>query len=218
MELSPPIDRRERKDVQRNLERVLEAAQDLFTEHGPDLKMEDVARRAGVGIGTIYRRFSNKEKLVAAIRDAACDHTRSCISQAAADAHAPLEKIRAIVTALYHQGVHQGTWPTIAPPDPAHTPPAAAEPANLYATLHAVFTPLISAGQRQGSIKPGDPALLAAICLELLSPDAYRRLTLHLGADNSAAADLVADFVVAGLTLTAATPYTHDEPDAPTGP
>ncbi|NJN15154.1 MAG: helix-turn-helix transcriptional regulator [Oscillochloris sp.] len=53
-------ERRERKDVQRNLERVLQAARELFAERGSDVKMEEVARRAGVGVGTIYRRFAGK--------------------------------------------------------------------------------------------------------------------------------------------------------------
>ena len=70
--------RRERKDAQRNLERVLNAAQALFAERGAEVTMEEVARRAGVGVGTIYRRFPSKEQLFAAVSHAACDHTRHC--------------------------------------------------------------------------------------------------------------------------------------------
>jgi AcrR family transcriptional regulator len=199
MESPPSTGRRERKDVQRNLERVLEAAQDLFAEHGPDVKMEAVAKRAGVGVGTIYRRFPSKEHLFAAVRHAACDHTRHCLTQAAEDAHAPLEKIRAIVITSYRQGVHQAAWLELDPPDvSAATEACAADMPGLYTTLHSLLTPLIAAGQQQGSIKPGDPALLAAICLELLSPHTCRRLTLFRAADNTTAAQ-VADFIVAGL-------------------
>ncbi len=202
MEIAPPT-RRERKDVQRNLERVLAAAHDLFAEHGLEVKMEDVARRAGVGVGTIYRRFPSKEHLFAAVRGAACDHTRRCLTQAAADAHAPLEKIRAIIITQYRQGVHQAALLELDQPAMVSaTDACTTEPPGLYTTLHTLLTPLIAAGQQQRSIRAGDPALLAAICLELLSPRACRRLTLHLVADADAAATQVADFIVAGLAIT----------------
>jgi AcrR family transcriptional regulator len=194
-----PTGRRERKDVQRNLARVLEAAQDLFAEQGLDVKMEAVARRAGVGVGTIYRRFSSKEHLFAAVRGAACDQTRQCLMQAAEDAHAPLEKIRAIVIAQYRQGVHQAAFLELDAPVPSDTDSCPSDAPGLYSTLHSLLTPLIAAGQQQGSIKTGDPALLAAICLELLSPHICRRLTTHLADNDHAVAVHVADFIVAGL-------------------
>lgn len=53
-----------RADARRNLERVLRAAEEVFGEHGPAGQMDDVAKRAGVGVGTIYRRFASKESLV----------------------------------------------------------------------------------------------------------------------------------------------------------
>jgi AcrR family transcriptional regulator len=189
--------RRERKDVQRNLERILQAAHELFAESGPDVKMEAVARRAGVGVATIYRRFPSKEELFAAVRSAACDHTRHCLAQAAADVHTPLEKIRAVVIAHYRQGAHLAALLELdAPSDDSGAGPSA--PTGFYTTLHDLLTPLIHAGQQQGTIRPGDPALLAAICLELLSPRACRHLTQHLPPD--AAAEHVAAFVVAGLS------------------
>ena len=49
--------RRERRDMVRNLERVLAAANELFAERGNSVTMEEVARRAGVGVGTVYRRI-----------------------------------------------------------------------------------------------------------------------------------------------------------------
>src|SRR4051812_4544447 len=56
-----------RADARRNRERVLEAARAVFAEHGRDAQMDDVARRAGVGVGTVYRHFPTKEALVAAL-------------------------------------------------------------------------------------------------------------------------------------------------------
>ncbi|WP_328608941.1 TetR/AcrR family transcriptional regulator [Amycolatopsis sp. NBC_00345] len=57
--------RRLRADAEANLDRVLRAAEDVFSEHGIEASIELVAQRAGVGLGTIYRRFANKDALIA---------------------------------------------------------------------------------------------------------------------------------------------------------
>jgi AcrR family transcriptional regulator len=53
-----------RADARRNRERILEAAKEVFAEKGADAQMDDVARRAGVGVGTVYRHFPNKDVLM----------------------------------------------------------------------------------------------------------------------------------------------------------
>ncbi|MTE19772.1 TetR family transcriptional regulator [Streptomyces sp. TRM43335] len=58
-----------RVDAQRNLEHVLRAAREVFGELGYGAPMEDVARRARVGVGTVYRRFPSKEVLVRRIAE-----------------------------------------------------------------------------------------------------------------------------------------------------
>ena len=57
----------QRVDAVRNRRRVLEAAFDEHARHGAALGMQDVARRAGVGIGTVYRHFPSREALIEAI-------------------------------------------------------------------------------------------------------------------------------------------------------
>ncbi len=56
-----------RADARRNLERVLEAAAEVFAERGPDVSVDEVARRAGVGHATVFRRFPSKDALIAAV-------------------------------------------------------------------------------------------------------------------------------------------------------
>ena len=52
-----------RADARRNHEQVLTAARESFLEAGPGVPLEEVARRAGVGIATLYRRFGDKSRL-----------------------------------------------------------------------------------------------------------------------------------------------------------
>jgi AcrR family transcriptional regulator len=54
-----------RADAERNRERIIEAARALFAERGIEVTMEEVARRAGVGVATLYRRFPTRADLVA---------------------------------------------------------------------------------------------------------------------------------------------------------
>jgi AcrR family transcriptional regulator len=62
----PPISqiRPLRADARRNRERILESARAVFSESGAEAQIDDVARRAGVGVGTVYRHFPTKEALM----------------------------------------------------------------------------------------------------------------------------------------------------------
>ncbi|HZC41812.1 MAG TPA: TetR/AcrR family transcriptional regulator [Streptosporangiaceae bacterium] len=56
-----------RRDAERNRQRIMQAAAEVFTTRGFGATLDDIARQAGVGIGTVYRRFPNKEALVEAL-------------------------------------------------------------------------------------------------------------------------------------------------------
>jgi AcrR family transcriptional regulator len=56
-----------RADAQRNLDRLLHAAAECFAEQGVDASVDEIARRAGVGHGTVFRRFPTKDALLAAV-------------------------------------------------------------------------------------------------------------------------------------------------------
>ena len=58
-----------RADARRNREKVLAAARAVFAEQGVDAQMDDVARRADVGVGTVYRHFPTKDALLNALTD-----------------------------------------------------------------------------------------------------------------------------------------------------
>lgn len=60
-----------RRDAQQNLARILASASEVFAQRGYEASMEEIAERAEVGIGTLYRRFANKSDLVGAVVEAA---------------------------------------------------------------------------------------------------------------------------------------------------
>src|ERR1700721_3342156 len=62
-----PAPRPLRRDAERNRQRILRAAAEVFTTRGLQATLDDVARHAGVGVGTVYRRFPDKESLVEAL-------------------------------------------------------------------------------------------------------------------------------------------------------
>src|SRR5437764_13978043 len=61
------ITRPKRADARRNYEKVLAAAREAFAEGGEATSLEEIARRAGVGIGTLYRHFPNRQALLEAV-------------------------------------------------------------------------------------------------------------------------------------------------------
>lgn len=85
---SPAEDRPLRRDAELNLARIVVAAREVFAEHGYEASMEQIASRAEVGIGTLYRRFPNKADLFAAVVDAATERTHQIAVEVLAEVDA----------------------------------------------------------------------------------------------------------------------------------
>jgi AcrR family transcriptional regulator len=62
-----PVPRKPRADAQRNRERILEIAKKAFTRSGVNISLDDVAKQAGIGAGTLYRHFPTREALLEAV-------------------------------------------------------------------------------------------------------------------------------------------------------
>jgi AcrR family transcriptional regulator len=88
-----------RADAQRNHDRIIVAAHEAFAGHGYEVSIEEIARRAGVGPATLYRRFPNKEALLRAVVDARIADLEQAIVLAQG-AHDPWEGLLAGVRAL----------------------------------------------------------------------------------------------------------------------
>ncbi|ARP71720.1 TetR/AcrR family transcriptional regulator [Streptomyces pluripotens] len=86
---------RPRADAVRNRERIVTAAREMFVEYGPDVPLDEVARRAGVGNATVYRNFPDREALVREVVCSVMDRTAEAAERALAetgDAFAALER------------------------------------------------------------------------------------------------------------------------------
>ena len=64
---SQSVDRKPRSDAQRNRERILEVAKEAFTRSGANTSLDDIAKQAGVGPGTLYRHFPTRDELLEAV-------------------------------------------------------------------------------------------------------------------------------------------------------
>jgi AcrR family transcriptional regulator len=64
---SQPVQRKPRADARRNRERILEIAKVAFTRSGANISLDDVAKQAGVGTGTLYRHFPTRDALLEAV-------------------------------------------------------------------------------------------------------------------------------------------------------
>ncbi len=74
-----------RADAERNRCRLLEAAREVFATRGLEVSMDDIARAAGVGVGTAYRRFRSREEIVAALFDERISQMEELAARAAQD-------------------------------------------------------------------------------------------------------------------------------------
>ena len=93
-----------RVDARRNLESVLRAAREVFGELGYGAPMEEVARRAGVGVGTVYRRFPSKEVLVRRIAAEEVSWLTAQARQSLEDGSPPWEALAGYLTRAVSTG------------------------------------------------------------------------------------------------------------------
>jgi AcrR family transcriptional regulator len=86
--------RKPRADAERNRIRLMEVAKAAFTELGPGVALEEIARRADVGIGTLYRHFPTRDALLAEVYRHAVEQLAEAAEELS-ETHAPVEALRA---------------------------------------------------------------------------------------------------------------------------
>jgi AcrR family transcriptional regulator len=97
--MTAPSPRPERADARLNRERIIQAARDLFAEHGASVDVRVIAEHAGVGVGTIYRNFPAKFDLVAAVTAELLDEADRALARVLATDD-PIAAVSGYITTL----------------------------------------------------------------------------------------------------------------------
>jgi AcrR family transcriptional regulator len=103
-----------RADAARNRARILDAARTAFAEAGLDVGVEEIARRAGVGKGTLYRRFPTKEALVRAIFEDLLDDLDAVVEDVASEPDPTVAFMRFLDESAHRQATNQGFLDVVA--------------------------------------------------------------------------------------------------------
>ncbi|EFL28897.1 transcriptional regulator [Streptomyces himastatinicus ATCC 53653] len=172
-----------RADARRNRERVLAAARAVFAEHGIDAPMATVARRAGVGVATLYRHFPTRDALV---RDAFAQQMDTCVralteALAAPDPWQGFQQLIETVCALQRE---ERGFPAAFV---AAFPESTSEHAQSRQRAERDFTTLVRRAQASGALRADfHPSDLAVVLL------AHCGLVATLPGDGAASRRLVA--------------------------
>ncbi|MGH3677013.1 MAG: TetR/AcrR family transcriptional regulator [Mycobacterium sp.] len=100
-------DRPLRADAARNAERIVRAAREIYAELGPDAPMDAIARRAGVGERTLYRRFPTKGELARAVIDESIAENLSPVIERARRSRNPLRGLTDLIEAAIALGARE---------------------------------------------------------------------------------------------------------------
>src|SRR3989440_102884 len=138
-----------RADARRNRERVLAAAREVFAERGESTALEEIARRAGVGIGTLYRHFPNRQALLEALYVNEVEEV--CRTAAQLDDADPWDALNGWFTRLI---AYLATKRALAHELLNYLDQDAPLFQDCRASLYAAGAPLLKRGQDAGVVRP----------------------------------------------------------------
>ncbi|MGP3535128.1 TetR/AcrR family transcriptional regulator [Microbacterium sp. RD1] len=178
----PPAapERRPRADAERNRRRILDAATRVFAEHGPRATLNDVARAAGVGVGTIYRKYPDKEALLDALFDDKIDGILGVVRDAAAIG-SPGEAFRAYLRGIIELHASDRSLATVLFGPGRYERFSAERFDELATTADALIDAAVAAGELRPGFTRQDTTVLAvmvgsvAVATRASDADAWRR-------------------------------------------
>jgi AcrR family transcriptional regulator len=195
-----------RKDAERNRQRILDAALELFAQQGLGVTLNDVAHQAGLGVGTVYRRFPDKSALIDALFDQWADRLEG-FARAALEDPDPWHGLTSFLEhAAELQSVDRG-FKEIA----LGSPNAPERIAQLRQRMSPLGTELLrrarDAGQLRAEIAPPDIPIIQLMvgtvidCARDVEPDLWRRYLAIILAGLRGEAAPAQELPVGPLTL-----------------
>ena len=140
-----------RADALRNRERLVEVAQSAFANNGIETSLEEIARQAGVGIGTLYRRFPRREDLIAAVLAERYLKLAECALVLAEQREDPDAALAEWLTLLIeHMAIYRGL--SLAVKEAIHDQSTAL--GRTCKEMMDAGTGLLESGQRTGAFRP----------------------------------------------------------------
>ena len=149
-----------RADAQRNRERIIAAARDAFLEIGPDVPLDAIAHRAGVGNATVYRHFLDRDELVLAVALSAIDRIVAHADRAIAEEQDAFEALRRFAIAAADERIGSLSAVFCGVFDPSE-PRVIGARVRFEAAVDRVMDHALRSGQLRPDVGRGD--LLAAI-------------------------------------------------------
>lgn len=150
---------RPRADALRNRERIVDAAREMFVEHGADVPFDEVARRAGVGNATVYRHFADRAELVRqvvlTVTGRVADLAEQGITTADADEGAAFGALRTFVHAAADERIG-AMCPILAPDFDLYHPDLLDARERLEQSIEGLMERARAAGQLRTDIAVGD--------------------------------------------------------------
>ena len=148
-----------RVDAQRNRDHVLAVARELFATNGVRVSVDEIARAAGVGVGTVHRHFPTKERLLEAVLVLACEPIVAALDDALAgdDPGAGLERFFFVL--LDYQSVHRALAEEMREAH-VHSPELEAIKNDIATRLDALVAAAQASGQIRADIGTGDLRLI----------------------------------------------------------
>ncbi|MEV1078374.1 TetR/AcrR family transcriptional regulator [Streptomyces sp. NPDC050211] len=164
MQTATPVQKkvtRPRADALRNRERIVTAAREMFTEFGPDVPLDEIARRAGVGNATVYRNFPDREALVREVVCSVMDRTAEAAHQALAETGDAFEALERFVHAAADERI-SALCPMISSAFDQHHPDLVAARERVEQLIEEVMERAQKAGQLRPDVAVGDVMLAVA--------------------------------------------------------
>jgi AcrR family transcriptional regulator len=161
VDAEPSKPRRPRADAQRNLDALLEAAKAVFASAGVDAPVREIAERAGVGVGTLYRHFPQRADLIAAVFRREIDVCADAAPRLAAE-HSPGEALaRWIQRYVDFVAAKRGLAAALHSGDPAYDALPAYFDTRLRPALRGLLAGAVAAGEARADVEPNE--LLTAV-------------------------------------------------------